>query len=78
MILGLGRADVVVQCEEQILNCNMPNIMDGVTYENQDEETVEMIEKSPSEVGLNFNQIGRRKIMDFVIHESEFVIFHKS
>ena len=78
MILGLGRVDVVMQCEEQILNCNMPNIVDGVTYENQDEETVEMIEKSPSDVGLNFNQIGRSKIMDFVIHESEFVIFHKS
>ncbi|XWS61678.1 hypothetical protein CRYUN_Cryun07bG0146400 [Craigia yunnanensis] len=50
--------DVVVQREEQILNCNMPDTVDGVTYENQDEEAVEMIEESPSDVGLNSNQIG--------------------
>ncbi|XVE57994.1 hypothetical protein DITRI_Ditri04bG0134600 [Diplodiscus trichospermus] len=50
--------DVVVQLEEQILNCNMPDTVDGVTYENQDEEAVAMIEESPSDVGLNSNQIG--------------------
>ena len=57
-ILGSGDADVVVQLEEQILNCNMPDTVDGVTYENQDEEAVAMAEESPSDVGLNSNQIG--------------------
>ncbi|XP_022721056.1 BTB/POZ domain-containing protein POB1-like isoform X2 [Durio zibethinus] len=51
-------ADVVGQREEQILNCNMPDTVDGVTYENQDEEDVAMIEESPYDVGLNSNQIG--------------------
>ncbi|XVF13029.1 hypothetical protein REPUB_Repub08aG0172200 [Reevesia pubescens] len=50
--------DVVVQSEEQILNCNMPDTVDGVTYENQDEEAVAMVEESPPDVGLNSNQIG--------------------
>ncbi|XP_022736800.1 BTB/POZ domain-containing protein POB1-like isoform X2 [Durio zibethinus] len=49
--------DVVVRCEEQILNCNMPDTVDGVTYENQDEEAVAMVEESPS-IGLNSNKIG--------------------
>ena len=47
-----------MQSEEQILNCNMPDTVDGVTYENQDEEAVAMAEESPSDVGLNSNQIG--------------------
>lgn len=51
-------ADVVGQREEQTLNCNMPDTEDGVTYENQDEEAVAMIEGSPTDVGLNSNQIG--------------------
>ncbi|XWS38275.1 hypothetical protein CRYUN_Cryun19dG0117500 [Craigia yunnanensis] len=50
--------DFVVQSEEQILNCNMPDTVDGVTYENQYEEAVAMVEESPSDVGLNSNQIG--------------------
>ncbi|XVF10478.1 hypothetical protein REPUB_Repub07fG0186500 [Reevesia pubescens] len=50
--------DVVVQREEQILNCNMPDTVDGVTYDNQDEEAVAMVEESPSDVGFNSNQIG--------------------
>ncbi|OMO79680.1 BTB/POZ-like protein [Corchorus capsularis] len=51
-------ADVAVKLEEQILNCNMPDTEDGVTYENQDEEAVAMIEELPSDDGLNLNQIG--------------------
>ena len=57
-ILGSGHTDVVAQLEEHILNCNMPDTVDGVAYENQDEEAVAMIEESPSDVGLNSNQIG--------------------
>ncbi|XP_021300179.1 BTB/POZ domain-containing protein At2g46260-like isoform X2 [Herrania umbratica] len=51
-------ADVIGQREEQTLNCNMPDTEDGVTYENQDEEVVAMIEESPTDVGLTSNQIG--------------------
>lgn len=40
--------DVVLHCEEQILNCNMPDTEDGEGYGNQDEEAVAMIEESPS------------------------------
>lgn len=39
-----------IQCEEQIINCNMPDSDDGVAYENQDEEAVAMIEEPPSGV----------------------------
>ncbi|XP_022736801.1 BTB/POZ domain-containing protein POB1-like isoform X3 [Durio zibethinus] len=35
----------------------MPDTVDGVTYENQDEEAVAMVEESPS-IGLNSNKIG--------------------
>ncbi|XP_031377581.1 BTB/POZ domain-containing protein POB1-like isoform X2 [Punica granatum] len=37
-----------VQCEEQIINCNMPDSDDGVVYENQDEEPMAMIEETPT------------------------------
>ncbi|KAA8520905.1 hypothetical protein F0562_011578 [Nyssa sinensis] len=40
--------DLLMQREEQILNCNMPDAEDGIAYENQDEEAVAMIEESPS------------------------------
>ncbi|KAK3227964.1 hypothetical protein Dsin_007826 [Dipteronia sinensis] len=50
--------DVVEQREEQILNCNMPDTDDGVTYENQDEEPVAMIEELPADLESNLNQQG--------------------
>ncbi|KAB1669243.1 hypothetical protein ES319_1Z062100v1 [Gossypium barbadense] len=34
----------------------------GVTYENQDEEAMAMVEESPSDIGLNSNQIGNDSI----------------
>lgn len=40
--------DVIVNCEEQILSCNMPDTEDVVNYGNQDEEAVAMIEELPS------------------------------
>ncbi|MBA0835191.1 hypothetical protein Gotur_012964, partial [Gossypium turneri] len=63
--LGLGSwryADFIGQSEEQILNCNLPYTVDGVTYENQDEEAMAMVEESPSDIGLNSNQIGNDSI----------------
>lgn len=50
--------DVLAQCEEQILNCNMPDTEDGLAYENQDEEAVAMIEESPPGIGMNLNLLG--------------------
>ncbi|KAK0586267.1 hypothetical protein LWI29_003908 [Acer saccharum] len=50
--------DVVEQREEQILNCNMPDTEDGVTYENQDEEPVAMIEELPADLESHLNQQG--------------------
>ncbi|KAK8687517.1 hypothetical protein V6N13_086326 [Hibiscus sabdariffa] len=50
--------DVVVQTEEQILNFNLPETVDGLTYENRDEDAATMIEESPSDVGSNCNRIG--------------------
>ncbi|KAH6805135.1 POZ/BTB G-protein 1 [Perilla frutescens var. frutescens] len=46
--------DLAEQSEEQILNNNMPDLEEGVTYENQ-EEAVAMIEESPlgEEMTLN-------------------------
>ncbi|KAK4769593.1 hypothetical protein SAY86_027743 [Trapa natans] len=44
---------LLVQCEEQIINCNMPDTEDGVVYENQDEETMAMIEESSLDAGMN-------------------------
>ena len=43
---------------EQILNCNMPNIDDGVTYKNEGEEAVLMVEESPSGGGVHTNPLG--------------------
>ncbi|XP_016737113.2 BTB/POZ domain-containing protein POB1 isoform X1 [Gossypium hirsutum] len=54
--------DFIGQSEEQILNCNLPYTVDGVTYENQDEEAMAMVEESPSDIGLNSNQIGNDSI----------------
>ncbi|KAK8658055.1 hypothetical protein V6N13_036270 [Hibiscus sabdariffa] len=50
--------DFIVKSEEQILNCNLPYTVDGVTYVNQDEEPMAIAEESPSDVGLNSFQIG--------------------
>ncbi|KAK4802999.1 hypothetical protein SAY86_001202 [Trapa natans] len=44
--------DLLVQCEEQIINCNMPDTEDGVVYENQDEETMAMVDESPLDAGM--------------------------
>ncbi|KAK3021900.1 hypothetical protein RJ639_047404 [Escallonia herrerae] len=49
--------DVVLHNEEQILKCNMPDIDDGVAYENEGEEPVAMIEESPSGAATNTNQL---------------------
>ncbi|GKV26984.1 hypothetical protein SLEP1_g36193 [Rubroshorea leprosula] len=46
----------VVQQQEQVLNCNIPDTEDGVAYENQDEEAMAMIEEPPSDDGFNLNQ----------------------
>ncbi|XP_034708839.1 BTB/POZ domain-containing protein POB1-like isoform X1 [Vitis riparia] len=50
-------ADIVACPEEQILNCNQPDVDDVVACENEDEEVVAMIEESASgdeaEVGNN-------------------------
>ncbi|KAL2902685.1 BTB/POZ domain-containing protein POB1 [Bienertia sinuspersici] len=40
-------ADIIVQPDDQILNCNMPDC-DGVAYESLDGEAVAMIEEPPS------------------------------
>ncbi|KAL2234679.1 BTB/POZ domain-containing protein POB1-like [Sesamum indicum] len=47
------------QREEQILNCNMPDLEDGVTYENQEEEAVAMVEESPAGAETTINQSGQ-------------------
>ena len=44
--------------EEQILNCNMPDTEDGVGYENEDKETVAMIEEAPLGGGTITNPLG--------------------
>lgn len=51
-------ADVLLQGEEQILHCNMPDTEDGVAYENQDEEPEAMVEESPSDVDFSLNEHG--------------------
>ncbi|PIN13280.1 hypothetical protein CDL12_14101 [Handroanthus impetiginosus] len=48
--------ELTEQCEEQILNCNMLELEDGVTYENQEEEAVAMIEESPVGAEITINQ----------------------
>ncbi|CAI9094231.1 OLC1v1029931C1 [Oldenlandia corymbosa var. corymbosa] len=49
----------VMQREEQILNCNMPDTDDAVPYENenQDEEAVAMIEEPPQGIGMAPDQL---------------------
>lgn len=44
--------DIVAGPEEQILNCNQPDVDDGVACENEDEEVVAMIEESASGIGI--------------------------
>lgn len=40
--------DLTVCPEEQILNCNQPDMDDCEGFENQDEDAVAMVEESPS------------------------------
>lgn len=47
--------DLAEQIEEQILNNNMPDLEDGVTYENQ-EDAVVMIGESPVGAEMTVNQ----------------------
>lgn len=47
-LINLWDADVFTQSEEEVLNCNMLDTVDGLSYENQDEEAVAMVEESPS------------------------------
>lgn len=42
--------DILAHSEEQVLNCNIPDTVDDVAFENQDEEAAAMNE-SPSGVG---------------------------
>lgn len=42
--------DAVMQPEEQILKCNVPDIDDVGAFESQDEETMAMIDESPLEM----------------------------
>lgn len=44
--------------EEQILSCNMPDTDDGVAHDNEDEESVAMIEESPSGCRVNKFPLG--------------------
>ncbi|GFP92605.1 BTB/POZ domain-containing protein pob1 [Phtheirospermum japonicum] len=46
------------QCEEQVMNCNIPDLEDAVNYENQDEETVAMVEESPLGAEITIHQSG--------------------
>ncbi|KAL3498948.1 hypothetical protein ACH5RR_041680 [Cinchona calisaya] len=46
----------VMQSEEQILSCNMPDTDDFLTYGNQDEDAVAMVEESAG-IGLSSNQL---------------------
>ncbi|KAK6116977.1 hypothetical protein DH2020_049221 [Rehmannia glutinosa] len=50
------------QREEQILNCNMPDLEDAVTYENQEEDAVAMVEESPLSAEISINQSGHEAV----------------
>lgn len=58
--------DVFVQCEEQIVNCNIPDTEDGFGFGNQDEEAVAMIEEIPSGDGISLNQPGTSYSVPFM------------
>ncbi|CAI9784650.1 unnamed protein product [Fraxinus pennsylvanica] len=47
--------DVTMQREEQILNCNMPDMEDG--YGNQEEEIVATIEETPAVLEIATNEV---------------------
>lgn len=55
LCMYLECAELTEQREEQILNCNMPDLED-VTYENQLEEAVAMIEESLVGAEITINQ----------------------
>lgn len=59
--------DFLVNFGEQMLNCNMPDTEDGVSYGNEDEEDMAMIEELPSGVGINLNQRGFIILFSFMI-----------
>ncbi|GLT48152.1 hypothetical protein SLA2020_217930 [Shorea laevis] len=60
----------VVQQQEQVLNCNIPDTEDGLAYENQDEEAMAMIEEPPSDDGFNLNQTAEDDDDDGHVHFS--------
>lgn len=51
-------ADVLTQCEDEVLNCTMLDTEDVLAYENQDEEAVAMAEESPSGVEMTTDHPG--------------------
>ncbi|MCD9639543.1 hypothetical protein HAX54_024126 [Datura stramonium] len=54
-------ADVHMQREEEVLNCNMLDTEDVLAYDNQDEEAVAMAEESPSGIEMTTNHPGDGK-----------------
>ncbi|XP_075495424.1 BTB/POZ domain-containing protein POB1-like isoform X1 [Primulina tabacum] len=64
----LNALELTVQREEQILSCNIPDMEDGVTYENV-EEAVAMIEEPP----VNVTQTANHQ-PDMTINEATQVI----
>ncbi|XP_009617879.1 BTB/POZ domain-containing protein POB1-like [Nicotiana tomentosiformis] len=51
-------ADVVMQREEQVVNCNLLEMEDGLADDEQDEEAVGMLEESPSGIEMTTNPPG--------------------
>ncbi|XP_027080898.1 BTB/POZ domain-containing protein POB1 isoform X1 [Coffea arabica] len=47
----------IMQREEQVLSCNMPDTDDILAYENQDEEAIAMVEESTG-IGMSSIQLG--------------------
>ncbi|KAL6544120.1 hypothetical protein OROGR_010617 [Orobanche gracilis] len=56
----LGIVNETVQCEEQVLSCNFRDMEDAVTYENQEEEAVAMVEESPLGAEIMIHQSGHK------------------
>lgn len=57
-LINLSDADVLAQCEDEVLNCTMLDTEDALAYENQDEEAVAMAEESPSGVEMTTDHPG--------------------
>ena len=56
-MLFLSIAAEIMQREEQVLSCNMPDTDDILAYENQDEEAIAMVEESTG-IGMSSIQLG--------------------